>query len=56
MIVRKIFLILCNKGMSVILYKLHFLYPQFSSQPKKKKKKNHPSTFPSFQLNTNEEN
>lgn len=29
MIVRKIFFILCNKGLRVILYKLHFLYPHF---------------------------
>ena len=35
MIVRKLFLILCNRDMRVILYKLHFLSPHFSSQPKK---------------------
>ena len=35
MIVRKLFLILINRGMRVILYKLHFLSPHFSSQPNK---------------------
>ena len=35
MIVRKLFLILSNRGMRVIFYKLHFLFPHFSYEPKK---------------------
>ena len=35
MILRKLFLILCNKGTKVILYKLHFLSSYFFSQPNK---------------------
>ena len=52
MIVRKLFLILCNRCMRVILYKLHFLSPHFSSQPNKWVFRF--STFPSSQPNTNE--
>ena len=35
MIAKKLFLILCNRGTRVILYKLYFLCFHFSSQPNK---------------------
>ena len=47
-----IFYILCNKGIIVNLYKLHFSSFPFSLQPNKKVF--HPPTFPPLQLNTQE--
>ena len=49
-----IFYILCNKGIIVNLYKLHFLSSHFSFQPNKRVF--HPPTFPFLQPNTHEEN
>ena len=46
--------IIFNKDIWVNLYKLHFLSSYFSFQSNKKVF--HPSTFPSFQPNTNKEN
>ena len=43
---------LCNKGIIVNLYKLHFLSSHFSFQPNKRVF--HPSIFPSLQPNTHE--
>ena len=42
--------LLCNKGIIINLYKLHFLSSHFSFQPNKRVF--HPSTFPSLQPNT----
>ena len=42
--------LLCNKGIIVNLYKLHFLSSHFSFQPNKRVF--HPPTFPSLQPNT----
>ena len=44
--------ILCNKGIIVNLYKLHFLSFHFSFQPNKRVF--HPLTFPPLQPNTQE--
>ena len=44
--------ILCNKGIIVNLYKLHFLSSHFSFQPNKRVF--HPPTFPPLQPNTHE--
>ena len=44
--------ILCNKGIIVNLYKLHFLSSHFSFQPNKSVF--HPPTFPPLQPNTRE--
>ena len=44
--------LLCNKGIVVNLYKLHFLSSYFSFQPNKKVF--HPLTFPFLQPNTHE--
>ena len=45
--------ILCNKGIIVNLYKLHFPSSHFSLQSNKKVF--HPSTFPPLQPNTQKE-
>ena len=44
--------LLCNKGIIVNLYKLHFLSSHFSFQPNKRVFR--PPTFPSLQPNTHE--
>ena len=51
-IARKLFLVLCNRGVIVILYKLYFLSFHFSSQPNKWVF--HSSTFPHPKPNTQE--
>ena len=45
--------LLCNKGITVNLYKLHFLSSHFSFQPSKRVF--HPPSFPSLQPNTHKE-
>ena len=45
--------LLCNKGIIINLYKLHFQSSHFSFQPNKRVF--YPLTFPSLQLNTHEE-
>ena len=45
-----IFYVLCNKGIIVNLYKLHFLSFYYSLQPNKRVF--HPPTFPPLQPNT----
>ena len=52
--------LLCNKGITVNLYKLHFLSSHFSFQPSKRlfnqaKIVFHPPSFPSLQPNTHKE-
>ena len=42
--------LLCNKGIIINLYELHFLYSNFFFQPNKRVF--HPPTFPSLQPNT----
>ena len=49
---KSIFYLLCNKGIIVNLYKLHFLSSPFSFQPNKRVF--HPLTFSSLQPNTHE--
>ena len=49
---KSIFYQLCNKGITVNLYKLLFLSSHFSFQPNKRVF--HPPTFPSLQPNTHE--
>ena len=49
---KSIFYLLCNKGMIVNLYKLHFPSFPFSLQPNKRVF--HPPTFPPLQPNTQE--
>ena len=47
---KSIFYLLCNKGIRVNLYKLHFLFSHFSLQLNKSVF--NPSTFPPLQPNT----
>ena len=49
---KSIFYILCNNGIIVNLYKLHFSSFHFSLQPNKRVF--HPPTFPPLQPNTQE--